>query len=269
MFGLKRLKEDRLLNEYLRDEKELGPPTQETLANRLIRAVKADQPRIVDYCLDRGVSPDTRHEFGHSPGEFMPSRAERLLGTKLGRKASMPALVLAIFKKSYAAADVLVKRGADLRQTGAFSNYDEATVSPLYLAARRQNAALVNQLLESGANPDIGVRGPGSLKRSPLQIAAQMKNPQIVEAIASHGAADIEAVLHYAEENKNRDYARILQEERRRRAAAAAEAAVAPANGNMPGSISQALNAAAQPSAALEEPIKAMKPIKLVGNEPQ
>ena len=89
------------------------------------------------------------------------------------------ALHVALLNGSEDAARALVEHGADVNLS------DLVSTTPLHFAAWKCSAAMVEFLLEKGANPNIQQT---SQKNSPLHFAAMEKKADVVSLLLSHGA---------------------------------------------------------------------------------
>lgn len=95
-----------------------------------------------------------------------------------------PALHYAIYmagEKRTATADLLIKMNADVNV------YDNAGATPLHIAARKGNLALVKLLVENGADPAIGMsKSHHSPGETPLLAAQKAGHKAVVEYLLSH-----------------------------------------------------------------------------------
>ncbi len=100
----------------------------------------------------------------------------------------MTALHWAAMKDQVEIAQVLLYAGATVKTTTRLGGY-----TPVHLAARGGNEAVLGVLLEGGADPD----GYSSTGVTPLHFAAEANDPAAVEVLLAHGA-DANAPDHFA-----------------------------------------------------------------------
>ncbi|HVP08846.1 MAG TPA: ankyrin repeat domain-containing protein [Burkholderiales bacterium] len=127
----------------------------------LIRAILADRLDVVEGLLRRGANPNL---CAH---RFCP-------------------LQLAVYRKSPAGVDALLKAGADPNQSDPSIGVPEG---PLAAAAYTGDAALVERLIAAGAKVDGQRRG-----ETPLMAAASAGNRAVAELLVAKGA-DVFAML--------------------------------------------------------------------------
>ena len=102
----------------------------------------------------------------------------------------------------------------DLAGAGAHVNAeDRAGDTPMHIAARVSNAAVVRALLEHGSDVN---RHSGIDRKTPLEIAVEANDRDVAAALVEGGACVTRAMREHAEAKKDEKMIAILEEGHRR-----------------------------------------------------
>ena len=147
------------------------------LGAKLFTAIlEYEDGEIYERLLSRGADPNYRHPVDAEPG-IKEWTTALLVGTQPNHSEKMPLLFIACYNSNTEAARVLLQHGAN-------PNIDFASVSPLGAAIEASCPAIVELLLEHGADKNHPVY-PG---QTPLQVARRAKHPRIVALLEQAGA---------------------------------------------------------------------------------
>jgi ankyrin repeat protein len=157
----------------------------------LMRVVKVGDPELVRVLLDRGADVDRRDVLGNTAAVIAYEKDLKEIQAMLPRAGkSIPVLNAwlraAIQKKDPAKVRDLLKNGADANYEYAIG-YDHRDIKStvLILAVQTGNAAIVQQLLAAGANPNARGLLQGSEHGlefgTALEAAQQSSNPALLK----------------------------------------------------------------------------------------
>jgi hypothetical protein len=146
-------------------------------ATPLTKASASGDIQRVKSLLDNGA--DINEEGTDYSGGHMPTRAP---------------LMWALENKHFDIAKLLVERGADVNKHCCGYNY------PVVLAACNGDTALINLMLEKGANVNQNEPWGGDLYLTPLTMAAACKNRPVIDFLLQKGT-DLEEILTLCERN--------------------------------------------------------------------
>jgi ankyrin repeat protein len=149
------------------------------------KAIRQDQPAVIQNLLRRGFDPDTRDPNGQT-GLFIALREPSLKAAEvlvdwpktnvnILNAKDESALMLAALKGHQALAEKLVKKGADVNKTGW---------TPLHYAASNGDVGIISLLLENSAY--IDAESPNGT--TPLMMAAMYGTPAAVKLLLDEGA---------------------------------------------------------------------------------
>ena len=180
--------------------------------NAYHEAANSTNENIIVMIRNAGGNPLSRDSYGETPFSIvLRSNSESLIKTVLGSNTMIvdsdgnTPIHIAVEKKTTAAMlTMLLNMGYPASQRNAKG------VTPLYQAVVNNQRALVNVLLERGADPLIATTDGDSA----LQHALTKKNTQILAAMAKYcGAkADMQGdgILHYAARTADADTVKTL-----------------------------------------------------------
>lgn len=167
-----------------------GRPARSGYASALYGAAGVSgNPAIARLLLERGADPDDDESLYHAA--YQPDLAcLRLLVQHGARVDGTNALAALVGRDDVEGVRILLAAGGDpgRRHAGPApaGHLADMTLNPLTFAAARAGAAVVEALLEAGADPDVPCRDG----RSPVRTAARRGAHGVVGALLRHGAID-------------------------------------------------------------------------------
>lgn len=197
--------------------------TPEEDAVDFIRAVQLDNVGVVKKVLARGVDPNLRDPGSGETGLILAMRynanktldvllAQPGLNMELRAPNGNTALMMAAFNRNMRAVQTLVKKGAQVNQTGwtalhyaaaagdteivayllehyAYIDCESPSgMTPLMIAAREGKEEVVQQLLEAGADASLK---DGGFHLTAAEFAIKYDKPWIGKAISTFLAAQV------------------------------------------------------------------------------
>lgn len=161
----------------------------ESMAKRLVEAVKNDDLASLKELLGKGANPDTKNDYGEPALHLVRSRraAQLLLDARADVNAPDEIGERALHKLARygpaTAVELLVASGADS------SAEDDYSKTPLHCAATsdeggEEGPEAIYHILEAGADPDVS----DDDNRTPLHEAVRYMDPRGAQALLKAGA---------------------------------------------------------------------------------
>ncbi|MFT5681643.1 MAG: ankyrin repeat protein [Myxococcota bacterium] len=152
--------------------------------------------------LKGGADPSAKDTFNQMPAKNIGGRSAKKIRVLLGDTVS-PAekLMAAVESGDIAGVKAALKAGADIKHNLTESPYDD---TPLTLAVKKKNQAMIDALLAVGASIDeVGVRGG-----QPLRVAINERNADLVRFLLDRGAR-----LDVVDKDNNHPFSQLTEAE--------------------------------------------------------